>query len=69
MQIDNLVRLPYDNNRKQFYQYENGSQLHQVEYEYFAIPGSDLISVKMVPCSSRIIQTSDPIPKGYQNGF
>ena len=66
MDLEHLVKLP----QKQFYQWENGGQLHQVEYETFQIPGTNNVISKRIPCSEIILpQNGAIIRQGYTNSF
>lgn len=67
MDLEHLTKIPCDSTHKQFYQYENGSQLHQIEYVYHKIEGSNLVLVTKVPYSDKIIPVAEPPSKGYQN--
>ena len=65
MALEDSVKLPYN----EVYQYENGGQLHEIEYEIYPIPGSDLAEFKKVYGEKIISTNGNPVPEGYKNSF
>lgn len=67
MKLENLIKIPYDSVYKQFYQYENDGEVHQIEYEFFAVEGEEFIICTKVPKSD--VNLGIKCEKGYQNWF